>query len=156
MKPLHEWICDTCGGIIRSPDQGNVEWLRDRDGKQYGFRIVHYGPWSPRQPKGHCYEYHRHLDREDVPLKTFIGSNGLAALLAFLDVGPNHDETFQGPWVSDIREFVEFMRRVTIPYYEEARRLWDKGKGDGFFAGAGAVWTYLPDNLKRLVEEYGQ
>ena len=46
------------------------------------------------------------------------------------------------------------MRRLTIPYYEEARLYWSRAEADGFFDGANEVWLYMPHNLEALIERY--
>jgi hypothetical protein len=52
--------------------------------------------------------------RLDDRLEEFIGQNGAVMLLSFLDVGPYLEADYQGPRVEDMREFVEFMRRLNI------------------------------------------
>lgn len=56
--------------------------------------------------------------------------------------------------VRDVREFVEFARRLTIPHYEEARKYWSSANSDGFFYGGNEIWIYLPQTLKSLIERY--
>ena len=51
---------------------------------------------------------------------------------------------------------MELVRRLTIPHYEEARLYWDKAKQNGFFEGANEIWVYLPNNLRDLIQEYGE
>ena len=76
-------------------------------------------------------------------------------LLSFLDEGPIHDPEYSGPRAKDIREFVDIVRRLTIPYYEEARLYWRRAQADGFFSGCGHVAIYQPDTLKLLIDTYG-
>ena len=66
-----------------------------------------------------------------------------------------HDPNYGGPRVEDIREFIEFARRLALPYYEEARLYWPKAEQDGFFDGANEIWIYLPITLEKLVRTYG-
>jgi hypothetical protein len=156
LRPLEQWICDHCGEIIESPEQGFLEWIRDENDKRYDFKIVHHAPYSPRRPSGHCYHHDDISGRQDLPLKHFVGGEGSAHLLSFLDVGPYHEEDYPGPRVRDIREFVELMRRLTIPYYEEARLYWGRAMDDGFFGGASEVAMYHTENMKIIVERYGE
>lgn len=73
----------------------------------------------------------------------------------FLDPGSRHTPEYLGPKLRDLREWVELYRRLHIPYYEEAREYWDRADERGYFDGANELWTYLPDNLKRLIEQFG-
>ncbi len=91
-----------------------------------------------------------------MKLDNFTGPAGIAMLLSFLDLGPLHDPDGENvPRLEDLREFAELMRRLVVPYYEEARLYWAVAETDGFFDGANEVWVYLPDTLKTLIEEYG-
>jgi len=157
LKPLEQWICDECETIIQSPDQGWLEWLHGpgfRD--NYGFRIVHSVPFSPGQPDSHCQAYANHGAVNDLPLTSASGPRAMAMLLALLDVGPLHENDYKGPLVRDIREWVELARRLTIPYYEEARTRWSEAREDGYFDAANEVWPYLPQTLEQLIATYGK
>lgn len=108
LKPLKQWICDTCGEIIESPEHGWLEWQQDENSKAFDFRIVHHVTYSPHRPDGNCYqsdELHNHLTR-------FVGENGFASLLCFLDPGHHIRPDYAGPRVSDMRGFVELIRRL--------------------------------------------
>jgi hypothetical protein len=55
LKPLEEFLCDSCGEVIRTLAEGWLEWLEDPASlKDYDFRIVHHSLSSPRGPGG-CY-----------------------------------------------------------------------------------------------------
>ena len=111
---------------------------------------------SPRNPSGNCYHHTKNLRRQDTHLQDFIGQNGMLRLLSFLDLGPYHDPEGQHiSRVSDMREFTELMRRLTIPYYEEARRYWSKAEENNYFDGMNEVGIYMPDTLKGIIEQYG-
>ncbi|RKY37458.1 MAG: hypothetical protein DRP78_01105, partial [Candidatus Omnitrophota bacterium] len=95
LKPLQEWICDTCGEIIRSPHDGYVEWLSNNDKQQRGFRIVHHARCSPKYPSGDCYKYiNKHPNHDSLALEDFVSINGLILLLDSLDKGSYHDPDF--------------------------------------------------------------
>jgi hypothetical protein len=52
LKPLEQFICDYCGYVINSIEDGWVEWLTEitEDGfREHGFKIVHHAPSSPRR-----------------------------------------------------------------------------------------------------------
>ena len=157
MEPLKQWICDTCHGLIRCPEDGYVEWLHGEDPPYNvrGFRIVHHAPASPRKPDGDCYLYTKHAGRNDLDLKGFVGPLGLVRLLSFIDVGPYHQREYGTHRVDDLRGWTEVFRRLHLPYYEEARLHWYKALEDGYFDGCNEVWLYMPETLKTLIERYG-
>jgi hypothetical protein len=148
LEPLQQFTCDECGELIKSPKDGWLEWLisTSSDGRKlHGFRIVHHAPASPRkQHNGHC-QYPSHFLIGDMHLEHFLGPDGLANLLSM----------FERPF-EDQQEFVEIIRRLHIPYYEEARLYWQIAKDDGFFDEANEYWPYLQDNLKTVIEKYGK
>ena len=79
----------------------------------------------------------------------------MAQLLHFVDVGEHHEPDFKGPHVKDLREWTELARRLTIPYYEQARLYWHPAHDDGYFDGANEILIYTERFLKELVEKYG-
>ena len=51
-----------------------------------------------------------------------------------LDLGPLLDPNGQSPCkIGDMPNFVDTMRRLHIPYDEEARRYFDAARSDGWF-----------------------
>lgn len=157
LKPLEQWYCDECGGLIQEPEHGYVEWVLDYAQKRnHGFRIVHHGPRSPRHPDGDCYRYTNAPGRSDLSLTYFVGPEGLVELLSKLDVGPYHARNFAGSDIQqqDMRDFVELFRRCHLPYYEDARFCFAAAEQDGFLDGANEIWIYLPETLKEMVEKY--
>lgn len=160
LEPLNQFICDYCDQIIQQPEQGWIEWLMDRaDRKKYGFKVVHHAAYSPLRTEGernkNCYHYARHPGRMDDHLDHFL-NNRIANLLSFLDVGPYLEPEYSSPSVKDLREFVEIMRRLAIPYYEEARLYWSLAAYDGYFEGASESWLYLESTLKDIISTYGE
>lgn len=152
MKPLEEWVCDTCGKTIEEVDQGWVEWLSNDAGYAADFRICHKSASSPLP--GSC---QRHLENpgiQDLSLDDFVGPKGLVTMLSFVDPGATFEPEYPGHRVRDLREWTELFRRLHLPYYEEARLHWDAAVDDGYFSGANEVWMYLPETLKDLIEEY--
>src|SRR6476660_5290389 len=156
LKSLEQWICDRCGQVIEEPNQGSVEWIDDsKTHKASGFKIVHQPSYAPHD-NGECYHYSDHPGRLEDRLEEFIGQNGMVMLLSFLDIGPYLEADYQGPRVKDMREFVEFTRRLTVPYYEEARLYWNQAEQDGLFDGANEISLYLPRTLEQIVRDYGE
>lgn len=156
LKPLEQWYCDYCGEVIASAREGDIEWLVEDDMAD-DFRIVHRASASPSRPGGNCYYHADDRGRHDMHLDKCAGLAGLPWLLGFLDLGPVHDPDQQRTMrVRSVREFVEIMRRLTLPYYEEARTLWGIATEGGFFEGdRNEIAVYLPETLKALIAQYG-
>jgi len=155
LKPLQQFICDTCEEIIESPKDGYLEWVH-ADGKAHSFHIVHHASRSPRKPGGDCYNHTAAQGRADVALVDFVGTAGLPRLLSFLDMGALHDpDRVRLMRIKDVREFVELMRRLSLPFYEEARLYWQRAVDDRFFDGVNEVWPYRSDHLQQLIKDYG-
>ncbi len=157
LVPLKQWICDSCDELINSAEDGWVEWLSGREtfNSCYGFKIVHNDGSSPRG-KGGCFHYSEKQGPSDTQLARFMGEKGYVYLLSFLDWGPYVTPEYKGPRVKDIREFVAFMRRLTIPYYEEARVFFDKALAEGIMDPSIVEGIYEPESLKEIVEKYGE
>jgi len=160
LKPLKQWVCDTCRETIESADQGWLEWLQKSNqvrASTYGFKVVHQAFYSPRKPDSNCYHYDMSPEgtvKSDDYLSTYVGDKGLPAILMFVDVGPYLDRDYRGPMVKDLREWSQLFKRLHTPYYEEARLYWNEADEDGFFEGANELWIYLPDNLKEVISRY--
>ena len=161
LQPLKQWICDNCREVIEKPEHGWLEWLSERGERQnpyHGFKIVHHKPYSPRNPESSCYFYDKPpqgQSKMDLPLNEFVGLHGMVHLLTFIDTGPFREEPFYGPHVKDLREWTELVRRLTLPYYEEARFYMKQANTDGFFSESNEIWIYLPDTLKEVIKGYG-
>jgi hypothetical protein len=145
-----QWICDTCGEIIESPSDGWLEWRYDGPRGAHDFRIVHHKSKSPHEDG--CYQ-HEGPGRRGSPLDCYVGSDGLATLLSFLDFGNLHPQ--DRPQVVNKRELAELIRRLMLPHYEEARLYWPEAKQDDFFEGANEYWPYLQRTLTQVIEQYG-
>lgn len=160
LQPLKQWICDHCGEVIESAEQGCVEWLVDAKEERYnnyGFKIVHHAAYSPRKPQGNCYHYQKtevHILWCDASLTDFTGERGIIQLLMLIDIGPYRDKEYRGPLAKNFREWTELVRRLMIPYYEEARFCMSRADADGFFDGANEIYIYLPDTLKEIIKLY--
>ena len=107
LEPLKQYLCDECGQVIEKPEDGWVEWLYDtipgtHEMHHHSYRIVHHQSRSPLR-RG-CYAYTHHENRCD---------NHLHYILAY-DLLPPH--------ARNIWEYVGFVRRLTVPHFEEARQ----------------------------------
>jgi hypothetical protein len=105
VEPFTRWRCDECGQTIAGAPEGWVEW-RERDGLLCDFRIVHHISASPRGESG-CYGSGI---AGNMLMEEVLGDDGLAWLLGLLAKTP----------VVRV-QFAEFVRRVQVPFYEEAR-----------------------------------
>ena len=163
LTPLKQFVCDTCGEVINSPEEGWIEWISKLDLEKHtreihSFNIVHHYSFSPLiKPNNEgCYQHQGKAGRSDNHLNQFISDNyKMANILRMLDIGPYHNPDFKGTDITDLRQYVETVRRLTIPYYEEARLYWDRAEEDGYFDGSNEIWIYGVDNLKYLIEKYG-
>ena len=161
LKPLEQFICDTCGNIIENPEHGTVMWKYktvNHQRVQYDFKIVHHFIHSPLVKdagKNRC-------DPDEYPATTkltdFLSSvehsNSLIHILGFLDNGVAIQKEFKGVNVENIREYVEFIRRVTLPYYDEARQYWNDAILEGAFGGYNEYIIYTPEILQKIINTY--
>jgi hypothetical protein len=162
LRPLKQFICDTCRQIINKPEEGWIEWISNRNPKTgtneiHSFNIVHHSSSShlARTNSKTCYQHKGKSGRRDIPLNDFINENHkMSNILSMLDVGPYHNPDYKGTEITDLRQYVEIMRRLTIPYYEEARQYWEKAQDDGYFDGCTETGIYGIDSLKLSVEKY--
>lgn len=126
------WICDSCGGTIESAQDGWVEWLTSREGKQgfkaRGLRLVHHRPSSPRSANAGC-QYNEHVEFEqdrsivgDLPLQNFLPADGLMLLLSFISEGEH-----------PVQDVLKMIKRLHIPGYEHARRHFTEAIHEGVF-----------------------
>src|SRR4051812_36903442 len=118
LQPLGQWYCDRCGGVIASAEQGWLEWLYDQDKDResrikHSFHIVHHQSYSPKAHSYSCYFYERKL-HGSMHLNHYIGTLGLINMLSLIDEGSLHDEDYSGPFVRNLREWAELMRRLFL------------------------------------------
>ncbi|MFH0915650.1 MAG: hypothetical protein V1912_04295 [bacterium] len=158
MKPLQEWICDTCGELIKRPEEGWVEWLEGIDDRVGDFRICHAVPFCPLAQDEitgpFCQQHVGRLGMHEMPLEDFADQGGLLEMLSFVDVDVGLDKEYQGYRARDLHEWAETCRRLLLPYYEEARIYWDDARNDGFFSGLTEISMYTPETLARLIGKY--
>jgi hypothetical protein len=156
IRPLEQFVCDTCHEIIKTPKEGWLEWIHDEKGKNHSFRICHHQLYSPLRGRGEgCYAHGNERGRSDNHLDSIL-ENRMAHLLYFIDVGAYHEPDFTEPHTRDLREWAELSRRLTIPYYEQARLYWQRATDGGYFDGANEILIYTENFLQKLIEEYGE
>ena len=152
LKPLQEWICDSCGELITAPQHGYVEW-KETDGKMHDFRIVHHAPHSPRKAGGRDCYYSRRDRGGDTSLESLVGVEGLIVATSWIDLGEWHEGTYSGPHVRNLREWVTLVRRLQVPHYEEAR-LCTGELSEEAGGGANEVYLYLPETLRDVIDRH--
>jgi hypothetical protein len=88
-----------------------------------------------------------------LDLMHFLGTDGLAMLLSWLSIGPIKGGGRPSIAVTDLDEFVDFVRRVQTPYYEEARPRFGDGKTLDWLSDANEYSPYRPDTLRKIAED---
>lgn len=140
-EPLTAWTCDTCGETIAAVEDGYVIWRDKLDPLRYhDFRIIHQGRCDPKGPYS-----------SSLPLQDFLGPEGLTMMLAWLTVGPLKNEEPSNR-VENFAEFVDLVRRVQIPYYEQARLRFHDSEVESDMSDANEFYPYLPDTLRQICE----
>jgi hypothetical protein len=137
------WFCDVCGEQVTNPEEGFVSWRADQNNQAHGFMIVH---------KIKCDDDHRQPAGQ--ALRDLLGPEGLTRLVSFLSVGPLQADVDHPtcPSVANIDEFVDLIRRVQIPSYEEARRHFANAGVHHAMSGSNEYFPYLPKTLKQIAD----
>lgn len=155
LTPLRQWICDTCGTLIREPKHGWVEWHHDGNFRYSAFRICHHAMASPLGGQEGCYKYGSHPNAQDAHLH-HLSEDHAIHLMSYLDVGPIHDPGGPQTVNVDIRSWSELYRRLYLPYYEEARLYFEEARSAGFYEGHNELLPYIEDTLIRVIREFKQ
>jgi len=89
-------------------------------------------------------------------LGDFFGVEGLTYLLTFLSSGPDNVGGKKGqlPIGKNLDGYVDFVRRVQVPYYEEARLTFRDPEYLEHVREHGA--TYTPDKLAEVVRQFAR
>jgi hypothetical protein len=141
------WICDTCGGIIKLSEDGWVEWCKPVKNGKVGrrgqdFRLVHHTKSRDQESKCQFDDHDRQFMVLDLPLDSFLGSNGLMRLLALVA-----DRKVKS------KEVLEMIKRLHIPGYEHTRLHFDEAISEGVFEPNTARGYYHMSNI-RAVDEW--
>jgi hypothetical protein len=135
------FYCDVCGESIDDVARGYVVWKSVTHPS--GFMIIHQ---KICDPKG---EY-----SASSALRDFLGVDGLAKLTSFLSAGElkmgqgTEDACRIAP--AEMDHFIDFFRRVQLPYYEDARRRFSEDEVIQDLSDASEVYPYLERTLRRL------
>jgi len=144
----NSWLCDICGQRIPDPGVGMVIFRDSSERPMHDFKIVHktIDPWR-------CWD-RAEADgfRADEELYSCIGADGLTNLLSWLSWGPV-DAAIQGRHRShvateDLDDYVDLVRRLQIPYYEEARRRFRDQEVYEELVGVNPIYPYTQDRLR--------
>jgi hypothetical protein len=143
--PLRQWICDSCGEIIENPEDGWLEWYESKRNVLSNFRIVHHDI--------SCMYNERDLGKRGIivasqSLDRMIGSNGLAYWLFEIELEEKGKVEYK---IKELTELVEILRRLHVPYWEEARLYWDRAFKEGFHDGC----DFGEKSLLSIIKEYG-
>jgi|SRR5690349_17204815 len=141
IAPLTRWTCDTCGQEVSGTD-GALTFRCESDEPflAYQFRIVH----AVRCQRGGD-------DTVTEDLHTYLGDDGLTRLLAHLTAGPAR-ACEAGLAVRDIDEFVDLIRRLHTPYYEQARDRFAEPAVAEALRADDRWHPYRPSQLRTLAE----
>lgn len=138
-EPLTKWYCDVCGDTV-DVEKGYVIWRRT-DGVRWDFKIIHKVICDDKSYGS------------SLPLSDFLGPDGLIRLTSFLSYGEYHlrsleSDQSRGAMVRNMDEFVVLLRRLQIPFYEEARRRFGDVEFQQDVDGANEVRVYGQDILE--------
>lgn len=141
--PLTQWRCDKCGGPVTAAN-GYVVWA-DKLEEDHSFRIIH---------QKLCDDSHRYMS--SLPLADFLGADGLSKLMTFLSFGPLSETPGEEviAWrLKDVNLFVDFLRRVQIPFYEEARAWFSDPDERERMGDWNEFAPYAQDNLRKMASK---
>lgn len=146
LRPLEQWYCDVCGEVIEKVEDGWLEWYKERlndgsFGKEKEYRIVHHD-------KSCMYNSNRlYKDNKmnaDMHLHGFVGPDGLVSLLSKIQFDD----------VENNRELVEIIRRLHVPFYEEARQYHDIAQELGYFDGENEITRYIQNTSIHILNNF--
>ncbi len=147
LKPLEQWICDSCGKVIETHEKGMLIWCENHPEFGTEFRIVH---------KGSC-DNNRDVYNLSWEIHWCLGNDGLSNLLSLLSAGPliasagaDSSKIFE----KHLPHFVDLMRRLQIPYYEEARQKFTNPDVLDEFSDANEVAPYQKESLLKIIKKF--
>ncbi|HIJ62292.1 MAG TPA: hypothetical protein HPQ04_06315 [Rhodospirillaceae bacterium] len=148
LKPLEQFVCDTCRQVIETSADGWFEWCEDGDRQAHSFHIVHQRAECRADPQVPGLRGHR--------LDELVGVPNMTRLYGLFDVGlPEEGAVKTLATLLDRHEFTDLLHRLTSRYYDEARQYWQQAKDSGFFEGSSEPAIYQPSTFKRIIEVYG-
>ncbi|MFC0115663.1 hypothetical protein [Kibdelosporangium aridum] len=137
--PLQSWRCDTCRSPIDDATLGIVTWRHDDDGCYLDFRIVHKNmnglQCDPGSENGFI---------DSLEIVNFLGPAGLGELLSWISTSRAGGARARG--VVDLEAYGDLVRRLQLPFYEEARPFF--GQSTRSWLAADGSDPDRPDTLK--------
>lgn len=140
------WTCDACGHPILQIEDGWVEWLNrhvaDGESESHSLRLVHRFGASPHG-ENRCMHNEKAAYAEDrstvadLDLSEFLGADGLMRLLEFAS-----DRKFE------LDDLIEFIKRLHIPGYDQARHSFRSAIADGAFEPGSKAGFYLQRDIQ--------
>jgi len=142
LRPLEQFRCDSCNGIIDDARGGWLEWYEiNQTGRLRGYRIVHRSAKCAYDASAMT-AAGKTVTR--VPLGDVAGPRALGFLLKRLDILLAGSASKP----ADTRLFVDTIRRLQLRYYEEARLFWGIALRESVHAGT----DVSEDVLRGIVE----
>lgn len=145
-EPLTTWFCDSCQEPITELNTALLAWDEDEDGRAREFLIVHKNmngrQCDPQQSRSPRFSSSNELEE-------CVGPNGLTELLSLLSPGPLAGEQDGFPRVANFDQFVDVVRRLHTPWYEEARRRFDDESVRERY-DVNEVYPYQSEALRRI------
>jgi hypothetical protein len=138
------WVCDICGDEIPEPGVGLITWLKSDDRPMYDFKIVHkniepWRCWDRAEAFGH---------RASYELYDGLGLDGLTTLLSWLTYGPVDGGGHPDVAPQDLDGYVDLVRRLQLPYYEQARLRFGTQDVHERLVGVNPAFPYIQESLQ--------
>jgi len=145
LSSLTKWKCDICGEFSVNKENGYVLWNSDEEMRSGEFTIIH---------KGRC-DKNEHTS--SMPISYFLGQKGIVSLTSMLSAGmiiKNIIKKDTHGGVQNYDEYVDFFRRLQLPYYEEARSKFSKPELLDDLYDDNEIGPYGKERLKKISEKY--
>lgn len=154
LTPLYQFYCDTCYQVIDRPLDGVVEWIHAA-GMQFDFRMVH-GWRAVRRlqgkatPRNGCFQHPHTAGAHSMSIPKFLTQYHLE-WVAEVALSPAFSlEGYQLP-LRDPDQFLEVVRRLLVPYYEEGRLVLEQALAEGAWR---QLDGYRAEVLQSLIVRY--
>jgi hypothetical protein len=151
-EPLRSWICDTCSEPITDPTRALVVWRSDADSYTYSDFLIVHKTFRDRANPRYCDPEAEAGYTMSLDLDRILGVNGLTMLLSWLSYGPLKGGGGSRIAPSDLDAFVDLVRRVQVPNYEQARPRFRDEHTRHYLDDANEYYPYLPEVLERVAK----
>ena len=154
-KPFQEYSCAVCGKKIPVED-GMLHWLQkktDENDTSSLETLVDIHICCRRKPCNRVFEnraINEGLHEQWDHLDSFVGTDKIDNLLTFPIERIVPRELY--------KKYLDILRRLSLPYYEEARLYFSRADSDGYIENVGArqdgYFSWEPQTLKNIIDEY--